>query len=212
MSSIYRYVVFAPGKQPTVEEVAQLDDWSAATKERFAVGVNGEDGALALAFDARGFDSALSSDSRLSALVQRWRVRGCEVREKLLFIKRPTALQPMPGGLLHESVERRSEPTLKRKQLAAHEALGRAGLKLQQTLQQHAWLARVAKVVPYALMGLGGVLTIAAGIYAGQRLLDSRTEHRQETIRRVADDAMRESLAVQSTKNEPRRNDGNDDE
>lgn len=194
MSSIYRYVVFAIGKQPSVDEVSQLREWAVATKSQFAVGVNSDDGALTLAFDARDFESAVSSGTPLATLLSRWAVRGCTVRERLTFIKQPTALQPIPGGVLHESVEHRSDPTLKRKQLAAQEALGRAGLKLQQTLEQHAWLQGVAKVVPYALIGLAGLLTIIVGVNIGTSLLDSPVERRQETIQRVANDAMGESL------------------
>jgi len=212
MSSIYRYVVFAPGRQPTVEEVAQLREWSTATKQRFAVGINSEDGGLAFAFDASGFESARSAGGSLATLLGRWEVRGCEVHERLPFVKKPTALQPMSGGLLHASVERRSEPVLKRKQLAAQEALGRAGLKFHQTLEQHAWLHRVAQVMPYALIGLGGLLTIVAGIYAGQRLLNSSSERRQQTIQRVAGDAMAEPLMRKSKAMEPQRNEGHEDE
>ncbi len=203
MSGAYRYVVFAAGKQPTIEEVAQLRNWAATTQQRYAVGISGDDARLALGFEAAGFDMACSSDGPFATLLSRWKVRGCEVREKLPFIKKPTALQPIPGGLLHELVERRSEPALKSKQLAAQEALGRAGLRFQQTLQQHEWLARIAKGVPYALMALGAVLTIAAGTYFANRLLDSPTERRKETIHRVASDAMQESLQRKSLEAEP---------
>jgi len=201
MSSVYRYVVFAPGKQPTVKEVDQLQEWSQATKQRYAIGISAEDGALAIAFDARAFETTRSARNRFDKLFRRWEVRGAEVRERLKFIKKPTALQPVPGDLLHDSVEQRSEPLLKHKQLAAQEALGRAGLKFYQTLQQHAWLARVAKTIPYALMGLIGVLAIVAGIFLGQRLLEAPAERRQETIERVVDDAMEEALARESTGN-----------
>lgn len=196
MSSIYRYVVFAIGKQPSVDEVSQLREWAVVSKSRFAIGVNSDDGALTLAFDARDFESAVSGGTPLATLLSRWAVRGCMVRERLAFIKQPTALQPIPGGMLHEAVEHRSDPTLKRKQLAAQEALGLAGLKLQQKLQQHAWLQGVARVVPYALIGLAGLLTIVVGVNIGTRLLESPVERRQETIKRVANDAMGESLAV----------------
>ena len=210
MTSIYRYVVFAPGKQPTVEEVDKLQTWSTATKQPYAVGINADDGALAFAFSARAFESMRSARKEMFTLIERWQVRGCEVRERLRFIKQPTALQPIPGDMLHGLIERHSEPSLKRKQLAAQEAIGRAGLKLQRKLDQHALLTRVAQVVPYALMVLVGVLVIAAGIYTGQRLLQSPTEHRQETILRVVGDAMEEKLARQanervSSKQESRR-------
>lgn len=201
MSSAYRYLVFPPRRQPTVEEMDTLQACVAPSKCRYAVGINADDAGLVLAFDAREFQSLLSTSGEFVQLIGRWEVRGCEVRERLSFIKQSTALQPMPGSLLHESVERRTEPTLKRKQRAAQESLGLAGLAMHRTLQQHAWLQRVAKVVPYALMGLGGLLTIAAGIYAGQKLLDSPAERRQDTIERVATDAMDEQLVRQPNQN-----------
>lgn len=199
MSSNYRYVVFAPGKQPTVKEVDQLKEWSKASKYRYAVGINPDDGALAIAFEARAFETSRSARARFDKLLRCWEVRGSEVRERLHFIKQPTALHPLPGDLLHDVAERRSEPPLNHKQLAAQEALGRAGLKIHQTLEQHAWLARIATRVPYALIALVGLLTIVAGIYAGQRLLEAPAEHRQQTIQRVVDDAMEESLTREST-------------
>lgn len=198
MSRTYRYVLFAPGKQPSVEEVAQLREWSAATKQRFAVGISNDSGGLAIAFDGTAFDAACSANGKFAKLLRHWKMRGCVVVDKLPFIKKPTALQPMPGGLLHEAVERRSEPVLKHKRLAAQEALGRAGLKFQQALAQHAWLHRVAAIVPYALMGFGGVLMIVLGAHLYQRLLRSPVERRQQTIHRVADDAMDEQLIRQS--------------
>ena len=197
MSCAYRYVVFAPGKQPSVEEVAQLQQWSTATKNRYAVGIHGKDGALAIAFEANALDSRSRSGGAMAALLERWRVRGCEIHDRLPFIKQPTALQPIPGSSLSLAAGSRNECATTQKQRAAQEALGRARLKFQRTLTQHGWIHHGAKAVPYALIGLGGLLTMAAGIYFGQRLLHSPVERREQTIRRVARDAMSESLAGQ---------------
>ncbi|MGI9427762.1 MAG: hypothetical protein ACR2NM_03830 [Bythopirellula sp.] len=197
MSRAYCYIVFAPGKQPTVEEVAQLQQWSTASKNRYAIGIHREDGGLAIAFEAQALDAVNRRGDTLGALLERWQVRGCQLHDRLTFIKQPAALQPVPSSLPPASKGSLSASTAKQKQRAAQEALGRAGLKFQQTLEQHAWLQRVASVVPYALMGLGGLLTIVAGIYFGQRLLQAPAERREQTIRRVASDAMSESLAVQ---------------
>lgn len=196
--SVYRYIVFAPKKQPTVQEVDELNACCGPGRLRYAVGVNGADGGLALAFDAREFESARSTDGNFARLLDRWAVRGSEVRAKLLFIKRPDALQPIPGDFIHEPVELSGEALLKQKQKTAQESIGQASLRLHQTLERHAWLQRVAKVVPYALMGLAAVLTIAAGTFAYQRLMNSAVERRQETIERVAGDAMDEQLTRQT--------------
>lgn len=212
MGSDYRFVVFAPGKQPTVKEVDQLHQWSQTTKQRYAVGINADDGALAIAFDARAVETARSARGGLHKLLVCWEVRGSEVRERLKFIKQPTALQPVPGDLLHDASQRHHEPSLRDKQLAAQEALGRAGLVFHQTLARHAWLARVAKVVPYALMALAGVLTIIAGISIGQRLHKAPAESREQTIERVQDNAMEEALARESRDERPEPRDREDHE
>ncbi|MEM8947121.1 MAG: hypothetical protein AAGD11_18250 [Planctomycetota bacterium] len=201
MSDVYRYVVFQPQKQPTAEEVAALKACCETGKFRFAIGVNGADGGLALAFDAREFDAARATSGQFARL-QRWQVRGSAVENRLLFITRPTALQPTPVAFLHKPAELTGEKYIKRKRTAAQEALGQASLKLNRTLQRHAWVQRVAKVVPYLLMGLGALATIGAGIYAGQRLLDSQGERRRQTIQRVADDAMEEGLSRQTVEDE----------
>ncbi len=198
MSSDYRYVVFAPQKQPTVREVDDLKAYCLDSKLRYAVGVNADDGGLAFVFGSREFEAARSTNRQFARLLDRWAVRGAEVRTQLLFIKRPDALRPIPGDLLHESVELRTEASLRHKQVAASEAIGEARLRLQRTLAQHAWVQRVAKVVPYALMGMAAVLTIVAGSFAYQRLMHSPVERRQETIERVASDAMGETLSRQS--------------
>jgi len=105
MSHPYQYVVFAPGKQPTVEEVELLEAWATLSKQRYAIGINGENGCLALAFEAGGFTTALATNQRFAKLLGHWKVRGCEVRERLPFIKKPTAFQPLPGGLLHDPLQ-----------------------------------------------------------------------------------------------------------
>ncbi len=207
MSSVYRYVVFAPQKQPTVREVDDLRSCCTASKFRYAVGVNADSGGLTFAFDTRDFEAARSTNGEFTRLLDRWAVRGAEIREQLLFVKRPDALRPIPGDFLHEPLGLRSEESLRHKQAAAAEAIGEAGLRLQRTLAQHAWVQRVAKVVPYALMGLAAVLTIVAGSFAYQRLMHSPVERRQETIERVASDAMGETLSRQSKPDATKRND-----
>ncbi|WP_145063776.1 hypothetical protein [Adhaeretor mobilis] len=201
MDSLYQYVVFPPGKQPSVEEVSALRRWATAAKQRYAIGVNADDGGLVFAFETQPFSSALSSSGPVASLIGRWQMRGCEVREKLSFIKQPTALQPMPGGVLHDVVERRDAPAhklIKSKQLAAQEALGQAGLRVHGVLDRNEWLQRVAQGVPYALIALGTLLMIAAGVHLASRLQDSPGERRQQTIERVAEDALSEELSRQS--------------
>lgn len=202
MNPSYRYVVFPPskqqpGKQPTVEEVTQLNAWAKQTKSRYAAGVSADHGGLVLAFEAPSFDAALSSRGPLADLVQRWHGRGGVVLEKHPFIKNLEALQPTYGGFDHHLVERRTEPTLKRKQLAAQEALGRAGLRLQHVLQRNSALQQLAVGVPYALIALGTLLVILLGFHLSSRLTSAAGERRRETIERVAEDALQEDLSRQ---------------
>ena len=165
------------------ERIAQFENMAQADPDNDSPVLEGlEHEICPIHAEAHALDSASHPGSGIGALLQRWQVRGCQVQERLSFIKQPTALQPILGSSLPESIGR-SEPTLKRKQRAAQEALGRAALRLHQTLEQHALLQRVSKVVPYALMGLAGLLTIVAGVYFGQRLLESPAERRQQTIR-----------------------------
>lgn len=192
---MYRYVVFKPRKQPTVQEIEELKSVCEAVHFRYAAGVNAADGGLALAFPAREFEAARSTKPEFARLLEHWAVRGSEVRPKLLFIKRPDALEPIPGEFIHEPAELHGEAYLRKKQNAAYEAIGAASLRIHRTLERNAWVQRVAKVVPYGLMLLGAVMTIWAGFYAYQRLQDSRGERRQETIERVAIDAMEEPLS-----------------
>lgn len=200
MNPSYRYITLPPGKQPTIEEVAQLRQWAKQTKSRYAVGVSGDHGGLVLAFEAPGFDAALSSRGLLADLVQRWHGRGALVLEKHSFIKNPDALQPTYGGFDHQVVERRTEPTLKRKQLSAQEALGRAGLRLQHVLQRNSALQQLAVGVPYALIALGTLLIILLGFHLSSRLTNAAGERRRETIERVAEDALQEDLSRQQRK------------
>lgn len=212
MSSIYRYIVFAPKKQPTVREMDELDEYCEASKLRYAAGINAADGGLALAFDAREFEAARSTNGEFARLLDRWAVRGSTVRPKLLFIKRPDALQPIPGDFVHEPVELRGEKLIQRKKNAAHDAIAAASLKLQRTLERHAWLQRMANVMPYALMGLAAVLTIASGYYAYERLSNRPGESREQTIQRVASDAMEEELAPRTVEVKVTSDEGLEDE
>lgn len=199
MSNTYVYVSFAPGKQPTVEEVSIFKECCSQSSMRYAIGINADNGGLAIAFEEAIFRRSLSSNPKLARLLECWGARGGRLMEGVPFIKNPTALQPTRGGIVREKDDYSFEKMLRRKQLAAQESLGELSLKIHRTLQHYDWFHRFARVVPYALMGLGGLLVVTLGILLGRRLSARESETRRETIERVAEDAMQHSLTSQAT-------------
>lgn len=199
--SSYHYVVFPRGKQPTVDEVRQLQQFAGALANQFAWGACRDDGRLALAVDRRACDHVQEIEPGFAALIRRWEAHGCELLPHLAFVKDSAALKPIPsfawladaaGGAVRS---RRAESPLAAKELAAKEAIGRSMLAVQQSLDRYAVIQRIAAALPYALMALAAVLTIGAGWYIRDRLLHSGRERRQETIERALSDPTPESLA-----------------
>ena len=201
----YRYVVFPPGRQPTAEEAAELQDYARLLENHIAYGTNKHDGGLAMAFEAELFDRARSSSASFDALLGKWEIRGSRVVEHLGFVKDPTALKPIkqaprhlgaiakPGASaprLKDQPARASvrfEAPLSAKELAAKEAHGCAGLNLDRALRRFAALERFAAWGPYALMAVAALGAIAAGLYISDRLLDAGRKPHKETIERLAD-------------------------
>lgn len=196
----YRYVVFPKGRQPTVDEVAELRGHASALGHRIATGVRSRDGALAMAFEAEAFDRLLALDASFEVLVRRWEVRGCELVDHLSFVKDSTALRPVrtapqraPDALPSDTAAR-NDKMLAAKELAAKEAVARSQLDVAQSLSHYEALARFGAMVPYLLIAAGALLVIGTGFYAANRLQTSGRERRKETIERVNDDAMRQPL------------------
>lgn len=199
--SAYRYVVFPRGKQPTDVEVRELQKFAGALANQFAYGTCREDGRLAIAVDRAAFDHVLKIDAGFEALVRAWTARGCEVVDRLAFVKNAAALRPVPTNAWHAHDGRgtvqamRVAEQLAMKELAAREAVARSLLSVERTIQQYAVVQRVASVVPYLLIAIGAAMTIAVGHYIYDRMQNSGRERRQETIVRVVDDPLSESLA-----------------
>ena len=91
----YRYVVFPPGRQPSADEAAELQNYARLLENHVAYGTNKHDGGLAIAFEAELFDRALAKDAGFEALIRRWEVRGCQLVEHLGFVKDYAALKPI---------------------------------------------------------------------------------------------------------------------
>lgn len=198
--SDYRYVLFTPGKQPTTEEVAEFSTFAAALANRYAFGTHRRDGALAILFESERFDRLLATDARFGSLLEKWIARGGEVVDKLPFVKDAGALKPRPATLadmVHptpsDSVAH-NKRLMAAKELAAKEAAGLSRLGVDRAIQQFARWQRIATVGPYVLLGLGALGTIIAGVQVGRRMLAANVERRSETIERVVDDPMDQSL------------------
>jgi hypothetical protein len=210
MSSYY-YVVFPPGKQPTVDEVREFNKFAGALAGQFAWGSARNDGRLTLAIDRLSFDHVQKIDAGFAKLIQRWRQKGSEAVDHLPFVKNAAALKPAPSHAWHahdgrESIHtRRQADELAGKELAAKEAIGRSLLAVQQSLDRYAVIQRTAAATPYALMALAAVLTITAGWYIRDQLLNSGRERRQETIERMLEEqpAHTESASSESINGEP---------
>lgn len=203
--SAYRFVAFPRGQQPTVEEVNLLTGYAPLLNKHVAWGLDRGCGALAVAFEADAFERAIASDMGFEALLRCWQMRGCTVVDSLDFVKDRDALHPVPTGSL-PGLEHARHPAeaggkshaldhiLIAKERLAQDALGRAKLAFERTMQRHESLRRFAAIVPYAMMVLTIVVLFAAGWYVTDRLSSGPRERRKDTIERIAEDAMSEDL------------------
>lgn len=194
--SSYCYVVFPPGKQPTVDEVREFQQFAGALAGQFAWGAARNDGRLTLAIDAASYQHVRRIDAGFTKLIDRWQRHGCESVDHLPFVKNSAALKPAPSHAWHahdgrESVQtRRQADQLVGKELAAKEAVARSLLAVERTLANYALLQRIAAAVPYLLIALAAVLTVGTGFYVRERLLNSGRETRQEVIERAIDEPL----------------------
>ena len=192
--SAYRYVLFPRGKQPTADEVRELQNFAGALANQFAWGTSRDDGRLALAVDRPSCDHVQQIDPGFATLIRRWESHGCELLPHLAFVKDSAALKPTPSfaWLAQDGrgtvQSRRAESQLAGKELAAKEAIGRSMLSVQQTIDQYALVQRLAAAVPYALVAIAAITTIGMGLYIRDRLLNSGRERRQVTIERALED------------------------
>lgn len=192
----YRYLVFPRRQQPTTDEVAEFQTYAMLLKRRFAIGREGKTDALVIAFEQDVFDQALSADEGFELLIRKWQVHGCELVDKLKFVKDPDALKPTRVHPL----ERHPSPAkiLAAKQQLAQEGIAKSLLNAEQTLSRMTWLQRVGRGVPYALIALGTIGMIAMGFAVSRRLESAGRERRQDTVERVSTDAMQEKLEAET--------------
>ena len=192
--SAYRYLVFPKHQQPTADEAAEFESYALLLKRRFAIGRERKSEALTFAFEIEVFDQAMAADEGFEMLIRKWQVHGCELVDKLKFVKDPAALRPT-----HAHVQQRhmsQEKIVFAKKYLAQEAIARSLLGVQHTLERQEWLQRVGKAVPYALIAFGTIGLIAAGFYVSTRIQNSNRESRKDTIERVSTDAMSETEGI----------------
>lgn len=210
--SSYRYVVFPAGRQPTADEVHQLQQFAGLLANHFAWGVARQDGRLALACEGVTFDHARQIDAGFDALVSRWEARGCELLDHLGFVKDATALRPtstaspspratkaaksnVAGGerAPHDRVSAR-EPTRKHfataRTMLTQEAIASSLLSVERTLERYDAVQRLAAAFPYVLMAVAAAATLGVGWMIRGALLESPRERRQETIERMVEGPM----------------------
>jgi hypothetical protein len=188
----YRYLVFPRHHQPTADEAAEFQTYATLLKRRFAIGRERKTDALVFAFEQDVFDQALSADEGFELLIRKWQVHGCELVDKLKFVKDPDALKPIRTHPL----ERHPSPAkiLVAKQQLAQEAIAKSLLNVEHTLSRMTWLQRVGKGVPYMLIALGTIGVIVMGFTISRRIENAGRERRQDTVERVSNDAMQEKL------------------
>lgn len=191
--SAYRYLVFPKHQQPTTDEAEELRSYASLLNHRFAIGRERKSESLVIAFELEVFDHAIASNEGFELLIRKWQVHGCELVDKLKFVKGHDALRPV-----QVRGRRVSQDTLltAKKQLA-QEAIARSLLSVQQTLEHYTWLQRVGRAVPYAIIAIGTLVMIIAGFYISGRIQSGDRERRQDTVERVSGDAMDESLETE---------------
>jgi hypothetical protein len=189
--SAYRYLVFPLHHQPTADEAAELQSFAANLKMRYAVGRERKSESLVFAFEQDSFDKAIVQEKAFELLIRKWQTHGCELVDKLKFVKDHDALRPMisrnPRTLSPDKL------VAVKKELA-QEAIARSLLSVHQTLEHYTWLHRVGRAVPYALIAFGTLVMIVTGFYISGRIQSGDRERRQDTVERVSGDAMDESL------------------
>lgn len=196
----YRYVVFPRGKQPTVEEIRELNLLAGIVGNKLAWGRVRDDGRLALACAGAEFDEARHSRADFDGLMSTWELRGCEIVAHLGFVKDASALRPVPTGCgaPHQGdaslVTMRNQEQHSASLMRAREALARSLLGVERKLDRFAALQRFAAAAPYLMVLAGAIVTISMGAYVRNRMLNSDRESRQHTIQRVVSDPLGESL------------------
>lgn len=194
----YRYLLFPKHQQPTAEEAAELHSYIPLLKGRWAVGYERKTEALAILFDQEIFEQAMANEG-FEMLIRKWQVHGCELTEKLKFVKDSAALKPTHAQAHERHLSH--ERILFAKKYLADEAIAKSLLNVQHTLDRMTWLERVGRAVPYAMMVLGMISVICIGAYVFNRIESAERERRSETIERLATDPSEEPPVATSADN-----------
>jgi hypothetical protein len=189
----YRYLLFPKHQQPTAEEAAELHSYIPLLKGKWAIGHERKTEALAILFDQEIFEQAMTNEG-FEMLIRKWQVHGCELTEKLKFVKDASALKPTHPhvGERHMSQER----ILRGKKYLAEDAIAKSLLNVQRTIERMTWLERVGRAVPVAMIAVGTIFLIATGWYVHHRLSSADRERRTETIERMASQTSEETTAA----------------
>lgn len=179
----YRYLLFPKHQQPTADEAAELHSYIPLLKGKWAIGHERKTEALAILFDQEIFEQAMANEG-FEMLIRRWQAHGCQLTEKLKFVKDASALKPTHPhvGERHMSQER----ILRGKKYLAEDAIAKSLLNVERTLERMNWLERVGRAVPVAMIAIGTIFLLATGWYVHHRLSTTDRERRTDTIERMA--------------------------
>ena len=181
----YRYIVFPKHQQPSVGEAVEFESYSPLLKGRWSIGRARKTAALAMLFDAEVFEQAMTNEG-FELLIRRWQTRGCELVDKLKFVKDSSAFKPTPTQIRERQLS--PDKILAAKKYLADEAVARSLLGVKRTLERITWLERVGKAVPYAIIALGTLGLLVTGFYIHSRLENTARERRADAIERLASD------------------------
>ena len=219
--SAYRYLCFPPGAQPSATDLVRFRSYHDQLDNHVAYGVRREDAALVIVCELESFDRLCGLDPQFDEIIQTWQSHGVELTDTLGFVKEA---KPWKRILDAESSAKQTkratqdattsainkkeqvsphfrfsawmigERLVRKKQDLADESYGRGLLELHRSAEQARRYERIATALPYFLWGLAAFLIISLGFYVSNRLLDGKKESRAETIQRINEDAMHESL------------------
>lgn len=190
----YRYLLFPRHQQPTLDEAEELRSHGSLLKNRYAIGHERKTEALAILFEQEAFENAMA-DVGFELLIRKWQVHGCELVDKLKFVKDSNSLRPTHSRIKERHLSH--DRIVHTKQYMAQEAIAKSLLNVQRTLERISWLQRIGKGVPYALIALGTIGLIVVGCVIYGRIETTNRERRKDTVERVSNDAMNQPFETE---------------
>jgi hypothetical protein len=179
------YLLFSFDSLPQQDEVDIFNGSIALLQGKYQVGEHMRTHALAIEFDREIFEHARKTDFNFEVLISTWEKHGAQIEDSLPFLPAKDD-KTIPTKPKEEKLTPKA--LLRAKKMDASEAVARSRLDVYNTTQNVERFKGVAKVVPYALVGLGSMLTAAAGYKAYTALQNSGMEPRSKTIQKMIEE------------------------